>query len=262
MRGRALAICAVLLLAAAASARTALPAFLPGGTVEMGAVIDGGTLRLADGRVLQLVGIETPSPARRAERDLAARAKAALETLVAGKTLALRFAGNDTDRNGSVLAELFAGGRWVQRELVRRGLARVRGAADNRRGLAALLAVEDEARRAARGMWRLKLFAVRPAAEAARDAGTWQIVEGTVADVALVAGGAYVNFGPDWHTAFSLHIARDALKLVRSSGLDPRGLKGARLRVRGFIDGARRPTIEVSFPEQIERVAETSAARK
>ena len=153
-----------------------------------------------------------------------------------------------------MLAELFAGGRWVQRELVRRGLARVHGAADNRRGLEALLAVEDAARTARRGIWRLGMFAVRAAGDAARDAGTWQIVEGKVEDVALVEDGAYVNFGPDWRTAFSLHIGRDALKLVRDGGLDPKSLKGARLRVRGFIDGARRPTIEVSFPEQIERL--------
>ena len=254
-RARALAPCAVLLMGlGAAAARTALPDFQPGGAAELRAVIDGGTLALADGRVLRLVGIEAPDPARRAEHDLAARATAALEKLVARKPLELRYAGNGIDRNGHVLAELFAGGRWVQRELVRRGLARVRGAADNRAGLAALLAVEQTARAARRGIWRLRAFAVRDAADAARDAGTWQIVEGKVVDVALVEGGAYVNFGPDWRTAFSLHIGRDALKLMRDSGVDPQSLKGARLRVRGFIDGTRRPTIEVSFPEQIERL--------
>lgn len=255
MRARVLATGAALLLSlAGATARTALPEFQPGGTAALKAVIDGGTLALADGRTLRLVGIAAPDPARRAERGLAARATAALQKLVAQQPLELRFAGNGTDRNGRVLAELFAGGRWVQRELVRRGLARVRGAADNRAGLAALLAVEDQARAAGRGMWQLPEFAVRDAADAARDAGTWQIVEGKVEDVALVEGGAYVNFGPDWRTAFSLHIGRDALKLARDGGLDPQSLKGARLRVRGFIDGTRRPTIEVSFPEQIERL--------
>jgi micrococcal nuclease len=249
---RALAAGALLLIATAAVARTALPAFQPGGPVELRAVIDGGTLTLADGRALRLVGIEPPDPARRAERELAQRATAALQKLVAGKPLELRFAGNRTDRNGRVLAELFAGGRWVQRELVRRGLARVRGAADNRLGLAELLAAEDAARQAGRGIWRLGAFAVRDAADAARDAGTWQIVAGKAEDVALVEGGAYVNFGPDWHTAFSLHIGHDALRLMREAGLDVKALKGERLRVRGFIDGTTRPTIEVSFPEQIE----------
>ena len=61
---------------------------------------------------------------------------------------------------------------------------------------------------------------------------------------AQVEGGAYLNFGPDWHTAFSVHLSREAQKLVRAAGLDPRSLAGVRLRVRGFIDGTRRPTIK------------------
>jgi len=41
-------------------------------------------------------------------------------------------------------------------------------------------AVEDAARTARRGIWRFGTFAVRAAGDAARDAGTWQIVEGKV----------------------------------------------------------------------------------
>jgi micrococcal nuclease len=239
LRALAAALLLVVFLGAAA------PDFQPGGAVELRAVIDGSTIALADGRTLRLVGIDTPD---------GAQAKAALEKLVAGKALSLRFAGNGTDRNGRVLAALYAGKRWVQRELVRRGLARVHGAADNRLGLSELLATEEKARAAKRGLWRLRRYAVREAEDAARDAGTWQIVEGKVADAAQVEGGAYLNFGADWRNAFSIHMGRDAQKLAREAGLDPKALTGARLRVRGFIDGTRRPTIEVSFPEQIERL--------
>ena len=121
-------------------------------------------------------------------------------------------------------------------------------------GLAALLAVEDQARQKRRGLWRRETFAVRDAGEAARDAGTWQIVEGTVVDVAHVEDGAFIHFGADWRTAFRAHLGRDAEKLCRAAGLDAKSLAGARVRVRGFIDGTRRPTIEVTFPEQIERL--------
>lgn len=235
---------------APAAARTKIPDFIAGGPVELGAVIDGETLNLADGRVVRLVGIDVPAAAP----DLARRSKDALARLVAGKPLELRFAGSAQDRHGRVMAQLFAGGRWVQRELLSRGLARVHGAADERLGLAEMLAAEDAARRARRGLWRSPLFAVRPAADAGADSGSFQIVTGTVADAAPVAGGVYVNFGADWHNAFSLHIGGDALKLCRAAGLDPLALTGARLRVRGFIDGTRRPTIEVTYPEQIERL--------
>jgi endonuclease YncB( thermonuclease family) len=238
---RALAAAAlVVLLGAAAS-----PDFQRGGTVVLGSIIDGDTLALTDGRTLRLASIDTPD---------AAPARAALEKMLAGKTLTLRFAGNATDRNGHVVAELYANGRWVQRALVRRGFARVHGAADNRIGLPELLAVEDQARQAKHGLWRLRRYAVRDADDAARDAGTWQIVEGTVVDAAPVEGGLYLNFAADWKSGFSIHLGRDALKLAREAGLDPKALAGAKLRVRGFVDGTRRPTIEVSFPEQIERL--------
>ena len=256
MRGflQAAAIAVSCLSARGANAEMAIapPPFLPGGPVALGAVIDSETLRLADGRTLRLVDIDTP--AARDSAALAARAEAAVQKLVATAPLELRYSGNGTDRHGRLLAQLFAGGTWVEGELLRRGLARVHGSADNRIGLDAMLALENEARQARRGLWRSRRFAVRAAADAARYAGSFQIVEGVVSGAAEVDGGVYLNFGPDWHTAFSAHLDRDAVKLCRAAGLDPRKLGGARLRVRGFIDGTRRPVIEIAFPEQIERL--------
>jgi endonuclease YncB( thermonuclease family) len=235
-----------LLVAGIAAAQTAPPDFAPGGQVTLGAVIDGITLSLADGRVVRLASIDVPlAPAA---------ARAGLERLVAGKGLELRYAGARTDRHDRIVAELFADGRWVEDELIRSGLARVRGTADNRTGLDALLADEDRARSDRLGLWRRPRFAVRDAAEAARDAGTWQIVTGTVAAAQRLEGGVALVFGADRSHAFRVNISRESLKLCRAAGLDPLALEGARLRVRGFIDGTNRPTMDVAFPEQIERL--------
>jgi len=253
VRAAVLLALVVAVRAATTATPSPLPAFVPGGTVVLGNVIDGETLALADGRTLRLAGIETPGAAGwRGGAALAARAKAVLAGLAAGTPLSIAYAGATTDRRGWVVAQLFAGGTWVQRALLRRGLARVHGAADERIGLAAMLAVEAEARAARRGIWRRAAFAVRDADAAARDSGSFQIVEGTVADAARVGGAVYLDFGPDWHTAFAARIGRAALKLCRKAGLDPMKLKGARLRVRGFIDGTIRPVMAVRFPEQIE----------
>jgi endonuclease YncB( thermonuclease family) len=236
----------LLLAATAVAARPPVPAFTGHESVAIAGLIDATTATLADGRILRLAGIESP-PA------VTPGAKAALETLVAGKPLELRYAGAASDREGHVVAELYAGGRWIERALVSRGLARVRGSADERVGLAALLATEDRARRARRGLWRERRFAVRPAEDAARDAGTWQIVEGDVVTARQSEDGAFLAFGPDRTSAFTAHVPRAALPLFRDAKLDLATLQGMRLRVRGFIDGTRRPTIEVTFPEQIER---------
>ena len=101
------------------------PAFTPGGDAQIRAVVDGTTLGLSDGRQLRLVGIETP-----ARGALAERAKEALKELTASGTITLRFAGNPRDRQGRVLAQAFADERWLQGELLKRGLARVRSTAE------------------------------------------------------------------------------------------------------------------------------------
>jgi micrococcal nuclease len=248
-----LALSALAMQAPALAAR--LPAFEPGETVTVQEVVDGGEMVLADGRHVRLVGIEAPhAAAHQRPWPHAAEAKAALERMVLGRAVELRFAGNRRDRYGRILAQVFAGRRWVQGELLRRGLARVASTADDRLGVDEMLAREARARQARRGIWRDRFFAVRTADEAGRYAGSFQIVEGTAVDSAMVEGQLFVNFGSNWRTAFSLRLAPEALRLFRAAGVDPASLKGARLRVRGWIRGGERPIIDVTHPEQIERL--------
>jgi micrococcal nuclease len=242
MQAAAIAACCLL----AAGAQAQVPDFAPGGPVTLAAVIDGTTISLTGGQVLRLASIDTPGGAP--------QTRAALSRLVTGRRLELRYAGARTDRHERVVAELFANGQWVERELVRDGAARVHGTSDNRLGLGELLADEAQARKDRRGLWRLARFAVRDASEAAHDAGTWQIVEGTVAEALRQEGGVQLIFGPDRATAFRVSLDRAALALCRTAGLDPFALAGKAIRVRGFIDGTTRPTLTVTFPEQIERL--------
>lgn len=232
------------------------PVFEPGETAAVAAVVDGGEIVLTDGRHVRLVAIEAPHPAAAHARawPYASEAKAALEKLVVGREVELRFAGNRRDRWGRILAQVFVGARWVQGEMIHRGLARVASAADNRIGVVELLAREAKARQARRGIWRDRFYAVRDAEEAGRYAGSFQIVEGEVVDTALVEGQLFVNFGADWRTAFSLRLSPEALRRFRSEGIAAASLKGARLRVRGWVRGGERPVIDVTHPEQIERL--------
>jgi micrococcal nuclease len=247
MRGAASALVMVVFGALLARSATAEPAFTPGGAAQISKILDGTTLALADGRILRLVGIETPL-----RGALAQQAKAALSELVAAGTVELRFAGSPRDRRGRVLAQLYAGALWVQGDLLRRGLARVHGAADNRLGIPEMLALERQARRYHRGLWSDRAYAVLSAADAGQSAGTFQLVDFTVAAVTGVAGQIVLSAGADWHNAFSLSVAAPVAKLCRDAGLDPLALKGKRILVRGFIDGRLRPTIAITFPEQIE----------
>lgn len=236
----------------------------PAGTDRLGValavrLVDSRDVLLDDGRTVRLAGIEPAGadlPAggarRHGEAALDEAAHAALDALVTGRQVTLRAAGAPVDRHGRLLAHLVVEGRWVEAELLARGLARVRSRADDRAGVAQMLAIEDRARRDQIGLWAARAYAVRPADDAARYAGTFQIVDGTVVDTATVDGTIYVHFGADWRDSFSLRIAGDAKRLCRAAGLDPRTLNGRHVRVRGFIDGVTRPVMEVTHPEQIE----------
>ncbi len=225
-----------------------VPELAAGERAEVRAVRDGETVVLADGRELRLVGIEAPRPAGAQGQD----AKAVLEEMVVGRVVELRYAGNRRDRHDRVLAHLFAGDLWVQGEMLQRGLARVQSFADNRAGVREMLRRERRARRARRGIWRDPFYAIRRPDEAGRFANSFQIVEGEVAEAAHIRGEVFLNFAPDWRSAFSLHLGPEALRLFRAEGMDPLELAGKKLRVRGWIHGGRRPIIDVTHPEQIE----------
>jgi endonuclease YncB( thermonuclease family) len=107
-------------------------------------VIDGDSLELATGEEVRLFGIDSP------ERDqpYADRARAELARLVQGKTVRLEV--RDRDGYGRIVARVFAGEVDVNLALVREGAAWVYRKYSKDK---ALLAAEENARRAKRGLW-------------------------------------------------------------------------------------------------------------
>jgi endonuclease YncB( thermonuclease family) len=224
-------------------------------------VIDGDTVLLADGREVRLVGIQAPKlPLGRAGFEtwpLADAAQDALDTLCRGATVTLGFGGRRMDRHGRVLAHLTdEQGRWLQGEMLAKGLARVYSFADNRVLAAEMLALEREARAARRGIWADSFYRIRDAADVGDVVDSFQLVEGRVVEVAIVRGRGYLNFGADWRTDFTLSLDPASLRLVTQSGLDIASLEGRRLRARGWIKSFNGPMIEITHPEQIEVLPE------
>lgn len=260
-----------MLLAVSAAASTAAAAgdLEPWGTAAVVRVVDGDTVvldrpvvidenRVTEGALqVRLVGIQAPKLALGrsgfAAWPLAELARRTLEELTLGRRLTLSFGGRRLDRHGRLLAHLFdQDGVWIQGRILGRGMARVYGFADNRARLGDMLALEDEARAARRGIWGHSFYAVRDPIGVAADIDTFQLVEGTVLDAARVKGRLYLNFGPDWRTDFTVTLSAKVLKLFRREGIDPLSLKGRRVRVRGWIKDYNGPMIEATHPEQIE----------
>lgn len=143
-------------------------------------------------------------------------------------------------------------GAWIQGALLRGGMARVYTFPDNR-AVADLMYAEEKAARAAKvGIWRHPFYRIRTPNEANKDIGTFQVVEGRILDAARVKGRVYLNFGADWRTDFTAAIGPQAAKTFRAAGFDPLILKGATVRVRGWLKRENGPMIELSHPEPLE----------
>jgi endonuclease YncB( thermonuclease family) len=239
----------------------------PGGTAKAVAVIDGDTLTLDDGREVRLVGLQAPKLplGRRGFKawPLADEAKAALERLALGRRLALHYGGREVDRHRRVLAHLTDAetGRWIQGAMLAQGMARVYTFKDNRSAIPEMLAIERNARAARRGIWSHPYYAVRTPETLTRDADSFQLVEGTVKDVAERKGKTFLNFGADWRSDFTVQIASRDAKSFRKAGLSLKELEGRRIRVRGWIKSFNGPLIEATHPEQIDTAGLDPAVR-
>ena len=231
------------------------------GTATVTSVIDGDTVGLDDGSQVRLVGTQAPKlPLGRRNFPvwpLAPQAKAALAELTLGKTVELRYGGARTDRHGRRLAHLFVeGGRiWVQEEMIARGLARTYSFADNRSCVRRLQKREAGARGEKLGIWNLEFYAVRQASKT-RDlldsVNSFQLVEGRITAVAKVRGRVFLNFGQNYRDDFTAVISPGDARRFANGSIDLMALKGATIRVRGWVESYNGPPIDVTHPEQIE----------
>ena len=213
-------------------------------------VLDGRTLRLADGTAVRLGALDIPAGRW---RDIA---RSVLAELLQGHPLQLaRLA--PPDRYGRVPAQARReDGLWLEEELVGRGLARVdAGGPEPAEALVSLLVTEGEARAAGRGLWGDPTLAVRPAESLGRgDLDRFQIVEGQVLQAALVHGQAYLNFGADTRQDFTVTAEPETVRRLAAAGVDLTQLQGHRIRVRGWLDWSGGPRIVLDRFEQIERL--------
>jgi endonuclease YncB( thermonuclease family) len=236
-------------------------ALVSGGSAIVKSVIDGDTVildrEISGSREVRLVGLQAPKlPLGRdgfREWPLAKEAKAALEVLVQGRTVELGFGGTRMDRHKRHLAHLTRDdGVWIQGAMLEAGMARVYSFADNRARVADMLARERAARQARRGIWSNAYYAIRTSEKVAKYVNSFELVEGTVLDAAVVSGRAYLNFGENWRTDFTVTIAARALRQFKLEGLGPDSYKGRRIRVRGWLQSRDGPMIEATHPDQIE----------
>jgi len=261
---RRIAFISLILLVVTAGAAGAVPSCAPPveiANVPIAEVEPNGMLVTNDGRAAKLEGVLLPAGARdHAPQYLQQQALSELSGLVHGHLANLDARPPKEDRYGRLRAQVFitddAPDLWVQTAMLSRGLARVSILPDRIECSSELYAAESAARAQHIGIWTLSAYAVRPASDVPpSDLGTFQIVEGKVTNAEVRSGRAYLNFGADWKTDFTVTIAPEDMKNFHDRNIDPATFyAGKTLRVRGIVERLNGPEIEIATPEQIERL--------
>ena len=211
-----------------------------------------GALVLEGGQSVVLEGIRLPGPDRPAA-PVAEEALAALRALTKG-ALTLTSTSPRSDRYGRIRVQAF-GTAWLQVELLKRGLARVAVMPDRQECSPDFYEAEIEARQARHGLWTLPEFAIRDAIAFDAPAGSFQIVQGRIVNVASHDGRVFLDFNEDYRKGLSAIVAPEDRKAFRDSDLVLEELVGRDVRVRGIVEDFNgRREMALSNPRQIELV--------
>jgi endonuclease YncB( thermonuclease family) len=121
----------------------------PNETGFVSRVTDGDTLRLRTGERIRLLGIDTPERGQPYWND----ARQLLVDMVENRTVILERDLEDMDKYGRLLRYIYVGGRMVNEEMVRSGLASVYVIQPNGKYEPGLRKAEAAARSAGKGIW-------------------------------------------------------------------------------------------------------------
>lgn len=214
-------------------------------------VYDGDTVRLADGSRVRFIGLNTPEHGRDGAPDepFARAATEALRRLLAehDHRIGLRFGEERRDRYGRLLAHAYlADDRSITRLLLERGLAVHITVPPETYRHACYAAAEEAARDAGRGLWSHPFHQGIPAAELDEEAAGFRIVEGRIRRVGSSQHAWWLELD-----GLTLRLRRDDLTYFDE--LEPEGLQGRRIRVRGWIYRVRgEPRMNLRHPDSIE----------
>lgn len=201
-------------------------------------VYDGDTVKLADGRRLRLIGINTPEINHdgRPSQPLADEAKSFLETLInrQNRYLNLQPDTQSRDHYNRLLAHAFLDdGTNIAARLLEQGLATTLVVPPNTWGLSCYQRLESAARQGRRGLWALPEYQATPSTDLQPDIRGFHIVHGRITAIRESRSSLWLDLeGP-----LVIHISRKDLAGFESGFAD--ALAGRLVEVRGWIKGDR-----------------------
>ncbi|GLO11590.1 nuclease [Pseudomonas putida] len=223
-------------------------------------VVDGDTLRLADGRSVRLIGINAPEIGRkgRTSEPYAEAARRRLQALVnaSGGRVGLVPGIEGKDKYGRTLAHIYGrNGDNLEAQLLSEGLGYQVAIAPNVRLSGCQQLAERAARKAGNGLWRRS--PVVPA-EDVRQSG-FSVVGGRIKGIERNRGGVWLTLDD----AVVLQVPARLQRHFPASFFD--NLKGRQVEARGWVldrsrkgrlkPGQRRWVLPLTDPSMLERIS-------
>ena len=202
-------------------------------TVTVSHVYDGDTVRLADGRKLRLIGINTPERARdkTPAEPFAEEARAYLQRFARESSVwRVRWGSQRRDRYGRWLGHVFLKDKNLNAELLRAGLASVIAIPPNQWSLVCYQAQEQQARAEARAIWGSGGKKRWQAGEVPLTLRGFQLVQGKVTKIISTRKSLWLVLSP----SFSIRIARS--DLAQFERHDPYHWDQQSIEVRGWLN--------------------------
>ncbi len=230
------------------------------GTADVIKVIDPQTILLHDGRIIRLSSLYFPDLSIDNSGDLSVLAKNILNDMLLGKTVQIYQSPDKNwgrmNRMGHDIAHLVRqpDQSWVQGVLLSLGLAQVQTTQRTPELEDRMYELETNARAEKIGVWEKDNFNIRTPDDAESYMDSFQIVEGTIASVALKNNRVYLNFGTDWRKDFTVSISSANKQLFIKQGYDPFKWNKKTVRVRGWIRDYNGPFMEIDHPQAIELI--------
>lgn len=230
----------------------------PINVVTVRRVIDPLRIELTSGEMIQLSGIDIPEMNGQDPGDVAVAVSVFLKDLLENRQVRL-YQTKDADtgrvnRMGYQLAQLEKkdGDVWVQGILLANGLARVWPSARNPEMAKQMMAIEAEAREKKRGLWANPKYTLLTPETAGQALHSMAVIEGTIRAVGASNNKTYLNFGPDWHTDFTIGITSDIRRKLMTANINLQDLANRKVRVHGWVEDYNGPYIELVDPVWME----------
>ena len=194
-------------------------------------IIDGDTLILANGKHVRLIGINSPELGRdqKPHQPLALEARRELARIIEqnGGRINLRFDREHQDRYGRQLAHLFDDrGTSVEAILLTKGLATILPIPPNTWNMDCYSKIEEQARKAKRGVWALKHY--QPISKSTAFKAGYSIIRGRITRIGKSRRSIWLNL----EQGIAVRIDRKDLKFF--DRYNPTQLRHRTVEARGW----------------------------